>query len=101
MMRMQVTDQDQSKMGELEADISREEAALAAVQKDAAASEAAVAKIERELEQVGGEAMRQQKDLVATVKEVRCLLCVCMRCCVSMSVGLAEYCADSARSSIG
>lgn len=97
---MQVTDQDQSKMGELEADISREEAALAAVQKDAAASEAAVAKIERELEQVGGEAMRQQKDLVATAKEV-CLLCIRIRCCVSMSVGLAEYCVDSARSSIG
>ena len=66
----------------LQAKVDAQDAELEQVQADAADAEAAVKAVAKELDLVGGEPMRQQRDLVAQLKQVCAMLMAAQcRCC--------------------
>jgi hypothetical protein len=68
---MQETVADERAIERLRACVTTHEDELMQVQAGAAGAEELVKGIELELENVGGEPMRQQKDLLATIKQVQ------------------------------
>ena len=68
---VQVTDEDRQQVAQLQRQVDEKQALLASVKADAEALSQTVLDIEGELENVGGAAMKEAKEHVATIKGVR------------------------------